>query len=365
MKDFVGKLVRQKRPLGKNGVCRDTAKIMIVKDGVKRIFSLGRWGSPEAERAYKQLMVQYYSNTLQLASKDSVMADCLMDYMNNATILKSDKSKYRTKRVLKWCLDLCGTMQCSSFSFSTITLIKERIIKEAKERNWTKSYTNQFMSVLKHILTYGVIKGWLESSLLPIIKIYPPIAEDLKPLKKRVDVPDDVVEATIKYMKQPYIDIIRLIRSACLRPVELFRIRKSDIEVKDNCWVVRVKSKTERYGYDRILVFNKKEQEILKKWIKDDDEILFYSDRGKPCTTTQLEQAIRIALKEAEKHGENIPKWTAYQLRHTAFTENVKKFGIEIAAKLAGHSSIDMAKIYDHSTLDILIDIAQKRCNNS
>lgn len=360
MKDYLGKMVRQKRPKDKDGKNRDTAKVTIVKNGIKHTYSLGRYGSEEADKAYKQLAAQFYSDSLSFEKDKTEIANLFADYWQNASSNKSDPGKHKTKRVIRWSTELIGKNPCSSFSFATLSMIKERIVEECKTHNWTQAYANQLLSVVKRIFIHGVLKGWLDGSALPVIKACPRITEALKPIKKREAVPDEVVETTLKYMKQPYIDIVRLIRSACLRPGELLSIRKSDIEVKDGCWVVRVKSKTERYGYSRIIVFNQQEQEILKKWIKKDSEVLFYTNRKKPVRVLNLRANLLDAIHRANRHGENIPDWTAYQLRHAAFTENVEKYGVEIASKIAGHANLNMAKIYDHSTESILIKIAQE-----
>ena len=360
MKDYLGKMVRQKRPRGKDGKNRDTARVTIVKNGIKHTYSLGRYGSKEADRAYKQLAAQFYSDSLTFEKNKTEIAKFFADYLQNAPHNKSDPRNYKTKKLIRWCMELFGGDACSSFSFASLSMIKERIVEECKAHNWTQVYANQLLATAKRIFTYGVLKGWLEGSILPVIKAYPPITDSLKPMKKREAVSDEVVATTLKYMKQPYIDIIRLIRSACLRPCELLRIRKSDIEVKDGCWVVRVKSKTERYGYSRIIVFNQKEQDILKKWIKEDSEVLFYTIQKTPVRELNLVYSITTAINLANKNGENIPSWTAYQLRHAAFTENVEKYGVEIASKLAGHANLNMARIYDHSTESILIKLAQE-----
>lgn len=360
MKDYLGKMVRQKRPKGKGGQNRDTAKVTIVKDGIKHTYSLGRWGSKEADKAYKQLAAQFYSDSLSFEKDKTEIANFFVYYLENVPSIKIDPKGCCTKKVIQWCTELFGGEPCSSFSFASLSMIKERIVEEAKARNYTQVYANQLFSVAKRIFKYGVLKGWLDGSVLPVIKSYPSITEPLKPMKKRETVSDEVVEATLKYMKQPYVDIIRLIRSACLRPCELLRIRKSDIEVKDGCWIIRVKSKTERYGYSRIIVFNQQEQAILKKWIRENSEILFLTNHGNPVKQINIVQNINKAIQVANSRGENIPKWTAYQLRHTAFTENVEKYGVEIASKIAGHADLNMAKIYDHSTESILIKLAQE-----
>lgn len=366
MKDFVGKLVRQKRPRGKNGECRDTAKVTIVKNGVKRVYSLGRWDSPEAERAYNTLMAQYYSDTLEINSDTRLISDYLRTYLASAKVLAlPGPRKTFIKRAVSWFHELFGSKRCSELSFNMITVFRDRIIHEAKKNNWTNHYANKLFFMMKRILIDGVIQGWFDSSLLPVIKAYPSIKERLKPSCTRTAVDDIIIQATLKYVQQPYADMIRLIRSACLRPSELIRMRKSNIIIKDDCWVVRVKSKTEHHGYPRIIVFDTEEQRILQKWIREDDDVLFRTKNNTPCSYIALKEALESALKRAKKAGEEIPHWTLYQLRHTAFTENVKKYGVEVASKLAGHANFDMARMYDHSTEDILISLAQKRSNSS
>lgn len=354
MKDYAGKMVRQKRPKGKDGKCRDTAKATIVKNGIKRVYSLGRWESPEAEQAYKRLLADYYSDSIEVSTDDTKITSFCTYYWQKAEPIKSDPGRYRTKLILHLAIDACGHVLCSKFNFGNITMLKERIVQEAIQKGWTKAYANQLLSIWKRILTYGVLNGWLDSNLLPLIKSYPPITEQLKPLQKRDAVQDDYVEKTLKYMSPRNADIIRLIRSACLRPTELLRLKKSDIQIKEGKWVAYIPSKTKRFGYSRIVVFTEKEVEILQRWITEDDLIF-------KLNAHSLSVIVSKAIKKANDNGETIPKWTPYQLRHTAFTENVDKYGVEIAAKLAGHSSLNMAKIYDHSAESILMRLADQR----
>lgn len=354
MKDYIGKMVRQRRPKDKNGKCRDTTRVTVVKDGIKKIFSIGRWNSPEAQRAYKKLQADFYSDSINIEPDTTDLATFFTHYWEHVEPLKSDPGRYRTKLVLRFATELFGAESCSKFNFSTITLLKERIVQEGLQRGWTRAYANQLLSVWKRVLIYGVLNNWLDSNLLPLIKSYPAITEQLKPLRVRTDIDDDFVERTLKYMSPQKADIIRLIRSACLRPTELFRLRKSDIHIKDGKWVAYIPSKTARFGYSRIVVFTESEIAILQKWITTED-IIF---KG---TARYLSIVVSKAIKKANANGENIPKWTPYQLRHSAFTQNVEKYGVEVAAKLAGHSSLNMAKIYDHSTEGILLKLAEQR----
>ena len=108
MKDYIGKMVRQRRPKDKNGKCRDTARVTVVKDGVKKVYSLGRWDSSEAHKAYKKLQADFYADTLDIAPDTTDLATFFVHYWERAEPLKSDPGRYRTKKVLKWATELCG-----------------------------------------------------------------------------------------------------------------------------------------------------------------------------------------------------------------------------------------------------------------
>jgi len=67
------------------------------------------------------------------------------------------------------------------------------------------------------------------------------------------------------------------------------------------------------------------------------------------CVGNALRDTIR-KTNETLPAGEQIPRWTLYELRNTAISENVEKYGVEEAALMAGHSDTAMVrKIYDKS----------------
>jgi len=55
-----------------------------------------------------------------------------------------------------------------------------------------------------------------------------------------------------------------------------------------------------------------------------------------------------------------MPKWTPYQLRHTAATKARKLFNYETAGALLGHSNMSATAIYAERNQDLADDVARK-----
>ena len=71
--------------------------------------------------------------------------------------------------------------------------------------------------------------------------------------------------------------------------------------------------------------------------------------------------AIYYAIRRANADGVAIPKWTPYQLRHTAVTETSYNYGIDAARAMAGHTTINTTAIYEHTAERLKRDLASKR----
>jgi integrase len=78
-------------------------------------------------------------------------------------------------------------------------------------------------------------------------------------------------------------------------------------------------------------------------------------------TVDAYRNAIYYAIRRANADGVNIPKWTPYQLRHTAVTECSYQYGIDAARAMAGHTTINMTAHYEHTAERLKRDLASKR----
>jgi integrase len=107
--------------------------------------------------------------------------------------------------------------------------------------------------------------------------------------------------------------------------------------------------KTAGKGKSRPVVFTKTDQEILKKYIKDDpNQHLFLNSKGKPFTTRTYGQAVK---KIIDKHG--LPKFTLYQIRRNVAVWGDEAVGIDGTRAALGHADETMTRWYLDEERDI------------
>src|SRR5262249_52558157 len=139
-----------------------------------------------------------------------------------------------------------------------------------------------------------------------------------------------------------------------------------------------VEFKTEHFEKDRVIAIGPRAQEILKKYLVDRDSFAFcfspaeseakrranaaklrktplscgnrqgtnrVSVPARPASDRYTTDSYRRAIHRAcDKLA--IEKWSPNRLRHTASTEIRKRFGIEAARAVDGHTAASTTEIY-------------------
>lgn len=147
--------------------------------------------------------------------------------------------------------------------------------------------------------------------------------------------------------------------------------------MSESVWAYRPKShKTQHLGRSRVIYFGPAAQEILSPWLRPDDPEAFLfspelsdrirrqkmreerktkvqpsqinrriADPKRPPGTCYDAKAYNRAIHYAAKKA-GITPWNANQLRHLAATSLRRKFGIEVARAVLGHSTLATNEIY-------------------
>ncbi|MCA8989787.1 MAG: site-specific integrase, partial [Planctomycetaceae bacterium] len=115
--------------------------------------------------------------------------------------------------------------------------------------------------------------------------------------------------------------------------------------------------KTAHHGKQRLIVLGRKAQRILQPYLQRTEDSYVFSPshthdlrHGKSsvrmCYPDGYDRtSYRRAIERACRAGK-IPGWTPNQLRHTYATIIRKRFGLEAAQILLGHSKADVTQIY-------------------
>lgn len=411
----IGRLVRQKRPLNKDGKSRDTAKCLVTdNNGVKTYVSLGLWGTAEAVEKYAQLVrrVEEGEGLLDLHKKEgltleSVYAAYLDKVEKNADLERWEVNQ--TRRIIKHAIESAPNVQIDEFTLAVPAAILNHLANIALEthtrassleykgrdrkgecrtlttkRPWTACYVNKLMSIWKTIFHFGINQGIIPPELWQAVKEFPGIKSDdprtapERPPREAID--DETVIRTLAILTPTMADFIKVLRGSGARPSEICRLTVDVLDFLSN-GIVEVnpkKHKLAHLGFNRHIVFGLQESNIIRARAQDksaggyifsvrdhmrdlsrrinagnyhrigEEGLLQFSDG---ITVQSAANALRRAIRRYNKtHADNpIPNWTLYQLRHAAFSANSDKYGVDVASKIAGHTSPNMARIYDHS----------------
>lgn len=187
-----------------------------------------------------------------------------------------------------------------------------------------------------------------------------------------------VVKATLPHLTAPVAAMVKLQLLTGALPGEIASMRPRDVDRSDPAaWVYRPNShKTEHHGRDRVIVLGPRARRVLRPWLdRDSDRHCFRPAEAVAARNARSRANRRNPVKPWErKHGpkpdpEKMPDetygkdaynwairkaclkveveiWTPHQLRHTRATQIRRKYGIEAAQVILGHSKAGTTEIY-------------------
>jgi integrase len=212
------------------------------------------------------------------------------------------------------------------------------------------------------------------------------IAPELPPVKP---VADEVVDATLPFLPDTIADMIRFQRLTGARPGEVCGLRPMDVDRSGQDWVWRPPNhKNSWREADRVIMIGPRARKILERYLLRDAAAYCFSPaeaerkrnrlrrlaRRSPMTPSQRARkpkpngrrrprdhydtvsyrhaiiravaALNAARKEKDPGSTPVEDWSPNQLRHAAATEIRKRFGLEAAQVVLGHTSADITQVY-------------------
>ena len=419
-KSTISKILRQKRKPSANGQCNDTARCIVRINGKKQYYSLGRFGSPESEAEYQRIKAQFEKEDAEHKANsktsdslyDAFAAECLQgENLTRDQWHDADAIRYARERFSPFYLDDFSMTYLVAFQSFLVRIAPETRYSarsDGKEyvqkRPWTRSYVNRIMKHYKRVLTWGINNGFISPIFRDSIRLFPGItaanARGLPESPRRESVRDSDVIAALPFMPTTVADMVRIQRAACLRPSEVCNLLVGDIIFTDSGAIVdKAKNKIARTGVHRHIAFGIAEANILLKYCagRQDNEYVFSmrlsmkdvfearrNKRKTPLTPSQqkrdsersqtrllrysehfdvpaYDNIVRRAVKKAMAVNPDVRAWTPYQLRHAAYSALSARYGVDVASKVAGHLSPNLARIYDHSAAEVSQRVASER----
>jgi len=383
------------------GYCRHKSTGQAYVNLGGQVIYLGDYGTEKSKQRYNALKAEWLVNREAFKAKarsrraESVgptMADVCLAYLDHAETYYGPGTELKNlKRAVRPISEL--------YSLSAATLFCPLAFKACRDwwlsdRKRSRQYVNKQMSYIRRILKWAVGEGIVPSVVLESCKCVAPLKAGRSPApesKPVATVADSVVDATIEHCTAVVADMIRFQRIVGCRPGELVRITASMVKRSSDVWTITlIEHKTAHHGKSRTIYVGPRAQKILTKYLlRPADKVCFSpieseqqrlaarhaarvtplscgnkpgSNRsrkprtspGDAFTAGTYAQSIRAACRRAE-----VAKWSPNQLRHNAATEIRKRFGLEAAQVILGHSEIGVTQVYAERDASKAIEVAR------
>ncbi len=193
-------------------------------------------------------------------------------------------------------------------------------------------------------------------------------------------VTEDQVKATVTHLPRPVAALVWFCWHTGARMGEAVQLAREHVEMRGDVWLFSPpQHKTTHRGKDRVIPIGSEAQAILRPflqispdrpWFRPCDAVTEANGRRRPdlddakaatrqaknarrrqaqpkripgdtYTTNAVQVAIRRACEKAK-----VGRWTPHMLRHAALSRIREKRGLEAAAAIGGHWTLDVTQLY-------------------
>lgn len=287
-------------------------------------------------------------------------------------------------------VDHYGSMVIEEFGPLKLIELREYMVG----LGWCRKLINQRVGRLKRMFKWAVSREITSSVLYYALSSIEGLRKGRTTAKESVPVKpvnEDHVYKSLDYMTPVVATMVELQLLTGMRPGELVIMRPCDIDRSGEIWHYCPHShKTQYRGKDRIISIGPRGQQLLRPYLLRDHQAYCFSPKeserqrlaklhedrttplhygNRPGTNRKddpqtqpgecfisgtygnsVRKAVKAARRDIKLNGgdpdKELPKWTPYQLRHTAATKARKIFNYETAGALLGHSNLSATAIY-------------------
>lgn len=383
------------------------AAVRLNIDGKKKDYYLGKYGTPETERKYRQIVAGYLSGDLDKPQTDNITISYIYNKYLDTIEYSNDSDANNARRTLRYAVECFGeSLLVSDFADDTKTIrilteFQQYLLSIAREerfdadgkavkKQWTYTGVNRIVKTWLAILRWACRQGLLPFGIYRVLDALKPLnARSGLPRTQEAEAVDDETLLTVFPFMTPTIrEMVQIQRGTGMRAKEICDLLVGDIDKSGQTWTVRTgRHKTAAHLRFRYFAFSLEETEILRRRCagKTDEQHVFSqrenfsefwalqrANRKTPVQPSQRQreqdrqetrleryndfftersyaQSLRTACNRARRAGIDVANIAPKSIRHAAYTEYSAKYGVELASKNAGHTSPRMADVYDHS----------------
>jgi integrase len=327
---------------------------------------------------------------------DTTMAELIAAYLRHAKQYyrrDGESTGYveRLKPTLRILREVYARTLVRDFRPMAIEALQQKLI----DRGNSRSYINQSIAKIKRVFRWGVSKELVPVEILQRIETVACLKKGRTEAAESPPVqPVDAatVEATLLYLPPVVADMVRLQRLTSGRPQDIYNMRPCEVDTSGDVWLYRPsRYKTQHHDLERIVLIGPQGQDVLRPYLLRDKEAYCFSPRESEKKRRAAQQERRTTpLSCGNKPGTNrkrkpkrtvgnkynkdsyalavrracdragVARWSPNRLRHSAATEIRKRYGLEAAQVILGHSKADVTQIYAERDLHKAAEIMRQ-----
>ncbi len=209
------------------------------------------------------------------------------------------------------------------------------------EQGYVRTTVNKYLGFVKRMFAWALDECLVSAqakaeatAISPLKRGRGNVAEG----KAVAAVPDADVEKTCAELAEPLADMVRVHRLCGARPDEICQLAWDCVERRGKVWAYRPGNhKNKHRNKPRVIVFGPKAQAILAKYEGDGYVFSPRQTVGRSVGERWKVEAYQRAVSRAAERAD-VPHWHPNQLRHTCATEIRRRFGIDAASAVLGHT---------------------------
>jgi integrase len=351
-----------------------------------KVVYLGKFGSPESRDEYQRVVGEWLTRVRRNLPPDPrsspSVAEVMVAYWRHVTTYyvkdgRPTSEVDNIRQALRFVRKPYGARSAAEFGPAALKAVRQAMV----DHGLCRAYVNRQVNRVRRMFKWAV-----ESELVPVT-VYQALAAVAGLAKGRSEarekppvgpVPDADVEAVLRHVNPVVAAMVRLQRLTGMRPQEVTLLRPVDVDRTDPaCWSYRPhRHKSQHHERERVIFLGPRAQAVLAPWLDREPDAYCFSpaeavaarnakrraERRSPMTPSQASRrpkpdakrrpgrrytkdSYRVAIQRAcEAAGVDV--WAPNQLRHSQATELRKRFGIEGASVVLGHSELGVTQVY-------------------
>ena len=379
---------------------------------------LGLHGSTESHERYARLIaeraataprIENEAPSATVANPDLKVSELILRFYLQAKhdYGEKDKETYGVRDALRPVNLLYGSTRARDFGPKALKIVRQHMIEV---QNLCRTEINRRVSRIRRAFKWAESEELIPAGQLHSLQTVSGLrggrteARESAPVRP---VDQDTVAATLSFVAPPVAAMIRLQQLTGMRQGEVCIMRPMDIDRSGEVWMYEPSThKTAHLGNEKQVPLGPQAQDVIRPFLDRAPEAFLFSpieaeawrnerravvrnpNRKTKIYPSELKarlirkqartpkvsvrskrerydsdsyrRAITYGIQKARKAGVEIADWHPHRLRHSCGTEVRKKYGIEAAQVMLGHTTANVTEIYAERNLKLAVSVAKE-----